>query len=137
MKLPSFRRVFLGDYTSEEQPLVSKLSVTINQGLENLYDVLNKKVSITDNLYATIKDVIIQVDSSGIPLTTTSFQLDTKGVTIQGCMIIKLENLTNSTGYPTSAPFITYTQVQDGVRIDHITGLQINNQYRLRIVAFA
>ncbi len=134
-RLPSFRRVFLSDYSEEEQPLVSKLSQTINQGLETLFDALNKKISLGDNILCTVKDVVIQVDSSGTPQNATSFQLDITG-TIVGCVVLKAENLTNTAVYPTSSPFISYTQTQNGIRIDHVTGLQSNNQYRLRIVAF-
>lgn len=135
MKLPSFRRLFLGDFNPEEQPLVSKLATTINQGFEFLYDVLNKKVSLADNIYATIKDIVVQVDATGSPINTTTFQIETTGV-INGCLVIKAENLTNTSIYPSSGIFISYTQTQTGVRIDRVTGLQVGNQYRLRIVAF-
>ena len=49
MKLPLFRRLFKTDFKQEFQELVDQLSVSINVGIENLYDALNRKLSLRDN----------------------------------------------------------------------------------------
>lgn len=135
MKLPTFRRIFKTDYSSEFQNLVEKLSVSINYGLEVLYDVLNKKVSLSDNIYCTVKDVELSVDSLGVPKTTSAFSLDINAKII-GVMCISANNLTNTTIYPSSGVFVNFTQNNTNIIIDHVTGLQADSNYRLKLVAF-
>jgi hypothetical protein len=78
-KLPSFRRLFVGDFSPSEQPLVNKLAATINQGFEVLYSTLNNNISIADNLAATTKEIQVRVSADGIPIGTTGFPLTFKG----------------------------------------------------------
>lgn len=136
MKLPSFRRLFKTDFSQEEQPLVEKLSGSLNNGIEVLYDALNNKISIRDNLQCTVKDVDVQVDSSGNPLGTTGFQLNNSNK-VEGISVIRADNLTNSVTYPTNTPFISFTQNTSSIIINNVTGLQPNNIYRLRVIAWA
>lgn len=135
MKIPSFRRIFKTDYKAEEQELVEKLSGTINNGFEVLHEALGKKVSLRDNLQCTVKDVDIIVDSSGVPLTNTGISRDIPG-RIEGMTVIDANNLTTSTTYPSSGVFVNFIPNDNGALITHVTGLQTNNKYRLRIIAW-
>lgn len=135
MKLPSFRRIFKTDYTQEFQNLVEKMAISINYGFEVLYDALNKKISLNDNIYCTVKDIEITVDINGVPKTTTAFSLDINAKII-GIVVLSANNLTNSAIYPSSGVFINFSQNNTNIIIDHITGLQADNNYRLKLVAF-
>lgn len=134
IKLPNFRRIFRTDYAEEFQALVEKLSVTINQGLEVLYDLSNKKISLRDNILCTVKEVSVDMGSNGIPKATTGFTIDIPG-RILGIDILYLRDNTNGF-YPTSAPFITFTQDDNIIFINHITGLQAGSNYTMRVVAY-
>lgn len=136
MRLPSFKRIFKADYAAEDQQLISKLALTINSGLETVYEALNKKVNLNDNVDCVVREVVVSVNSSGIPTTSTSFQLDDRTRPIQNITVGKVENLTNPTTYPTSGVSLSWTQTDNGIRIDHITGLPVSNQFRLRIIAY-
>lgn len=133
--MPSFKRLFKGDYDSEEQGLIDKLSSSLNYGIEVLYDALNRKLTLRDNISCTVKDVEVTVNSSGIPNSSTTFSMDITNK-IDGLMVIRAENLTNSNTYPSGGVFVTFSQNNTTVTIIHVTGLQANNNYRLRIVAF-
>jgi hypothetical protein len=65
MKLPSFKRLFENDFDSSERNLVAKLALSLNQGIENLYLALSKRISLRDNIQCTVKDVQVTVDSNG------------------------------------------------------------------------
>jgi hypothetical protein len=140
MKLPSFKRLFENDFDSSERNLVAKLALSLNQGIENLYLALSKRISLRDNIQCTVKDVQVTVDSNGIPINTTSFRVDdtqiNQNIPVIGCMVINATNSTNPTTYPTATPFISWTQTANAVQINHVSGLQANNTYVLRIVAF-
>lgn len=135
MKLPGFRRVYHTDYPKEFQGLVEKLSVSINNGFEVVYDALNNKIDLTNNVACLVKEVDLQVNSGGLPLSTTTFNI-TSTRTVSGLEVIKVTNLTNSSTYPTGAPFCSFSQDNTIITVNHVTGLQANNLYRLKIVAY-
>jgi len=135
MKLPSFRRLIRTDFKQEFQALVDQLSVSINIGIENIYDALNRKITLRDNIACTVKEIDVKVDASGTPLSTTQFQMDITN-RLDGITVLNAINLDVSTNYPTSGIFISWTQTQTGILINNITGLQANQTYRLKLVAF-
>ena len=133
--LPTLRKLFKGDYKEEFQELIETMIPTVNNGVEVLYDALNGKISIRDNIQCVVKDINLSVNSSGIPVSLTTFTLNSIA-RIDGCEVIKVENLTNSSTYPTGAPFITYNQTDNRITINHITGLIAGNNYRIRVIAY-
>jgi len=135
MKLQSFKRLFKTDYKEEFQDLIDKLSASLNVGIESLYDALNGKLSLSDNLYCNVVDIDVIVDSNGIPKNTTSYPITLKTKPI-GLQVIDARNLTNTTTYPSGAIFISFTAENTRIIINHITGLQANQTYRLKIITW-
>jgi len=135
MKLPSFRRLFTQDYPKEYQKLVDTLSVSLNNGIEVLYNALNNQLTLRDNLKTTVRDVTVTVNGSGLPTQGGTFTLDFDGL-VDGVIVISALNQVNPVIYPTSAPFITGQQSNKSFIINNITGLQAGQSYTLRIVAF-
>ena len=134
MKLPSFRRIIKNDYDEKYQTLVETLSVSINYGIDSVYEALNKKISLKYNMLATTKDVTVQVDSSGKPVQTAGFKLDFSNK-VAGVFVGKADNITNSNSYPNSV-FVNWTQNGDFLQINNISGLESGSTYKLRIIAF-
>lgn len=136
MRLPNFKRLYEIDYDEQFKPLISKLANSLNIGIETLYDALNKKITLKDNISCTVKDITVELNSSGIPKSNVSFTLDTVSSRVIGITVLRAENNTNSNVYPSSAPFITYQQNTNTIIITHISGLQADNQYTLSVVAY-
>ena len=89
-----------------------------------------------DNLNQAIRTFDITVDSSGKP-TQTPFKLNVEKSGIRGIQVIRAYNLTNSSIYPTSQPFINYIPISNNlVQIESITGLPSNNKFQLTIVIY-
>ena len=135
MRLPSFRRLYTGDYDKQFKSLVDTLSLSINNGIQSLYDALNNGLTIRDNMKATVRDVVLSVDATGAPVNTTTFSLDYSGV-LDGVIVLSATNQTNANIYPISAPFISFTPLANSVTVNNVTGLQPGNTYSLRVVAF-
>lgn len=135
MQIPNFRRIFKTDYPADQQQLVEKLAGTINNGLEVIYNAMSKNVSLTDNIFCTIKTITTRVDSNGIPTSLLSFKVDTAG-TIKGISVIRVNNQTSSTVYPTSCPFLTYSQDTNTISVSHIAGLPANNTFDLTVISW-
>ena len=141
MRLPSFKRLYEQDFKEEDKALVRKLGDTLNTDLENVYLALSGRISLNDNIQCTIKVLQITVNSLGKPENITGYQLNRQGGTqavsrVIGCQIIKAVNLTNPTVYPNGTPFMTFTQNEDFITIEHIAGLPQNNLFELTIVAY-
>jgi hypothetical protein len=135
MKLSSFKRIITQDFPKESQKLMEQLGSTLNDSFNQVFSALNKRITFSENIACTVKDVLVIVDSNGNPTQIASFALDVPNLPVLGVTVIKVENLTNSTIYPTSAPFISFQIVNNTVRINNITGLLPNNTYRLKVIA--
>lgn len=135
MKLPSFRRLIKSDYKEEYQGLIETLSFSLNNGIEVLYQTLNKAVSLRDNVACTVKDIDVQVDSSGIPIGSLRFSLDNTN-RILGLFVLNAINTKNPSVLPTSGVFVSFSQENKTVIINNIKGLPSNQQFTLTIVAF-
>lgn len=136
MRLPNFQRLYSNDFTAEQKDLVNKLSVSLNIGIDTLYQALNKQVSLNDNIDCIVKSVDVTVNASGIPTSTTSFKLDDISRNVIGVQVLKADNQTNTSTYPTGGVFITFAQTQNGIQLLHVTGLPASNRFTLKIVAY-
>lgn len=134
MKLPSYRRLYKQDFNAEDQALIERLSGSLNINIEVLYDALNKKVSLEDNLFASVRTFNVTVNANGLPITPTSFQIDKLG-TIKGLIILNANNITNSNIYPLSGIFITYEQRGQQIIVKHVTGLPADNTFTITVAA--
>jgi hypothetical protein len=134
-KLPNFKRLYKTDFKQENQDLIEQLSFIINGAFDSIYQTLNQQVSLQDNIQCTVKDVTVVVDATGKPTSTSSMSLSANGQ-VTGLTVIMANNITNSTTYPTGMPFISYTVSGKTVIFNNITGLQANNKYTLRVIAF-
>lgn len=134
-KLPGYRRIFTTDYEKQYQQLVDSLSVSINQGFDSLYNALNNNLTLGDNSTSTIKTITLSVDSNGVPNPGSQFTLNTTTKVI-GMQVVSAINNTNNKTYPTSQPFITFSQNSNIITINNISGLQTSNSYTLTIITF-
>lgn len=134
-KLPNFRRIYKTDYPQDQQDLVDKLAVTINNGFELLYDALNNKLTLADNLAVSVKDITVTVDASGVPTKNLSFNVTFPGK-VSTIEVGRTTNLTNSSALLTGGVSLLFTQSNSTVNIQQITGLQPNQKYQIRVVAW-
>lgn len=132
-KLPSFKRIVKSDYTEEYRSLIETLASSLNIGVDSVYDALNRKLTFRDNIKSTTKDIEVILDASGFPKVATSFLVDITGQ-VDGLWVIRSENITSPTSFPTSGIHISFTQTSNVITVNHITGLQANNRYKLRIL---
>lgn len=136
MKLPNFKRLYEQDYKSDYKDLVRQLAISFNSGLDVLYEALNRKLTLRENISCSVKEVTLTVTSDGIPKEKTTFTIDNTTAQVDGCQVIKATCNEKTTTYPTGGIFITFVQTNSGVEIRHVAGLPANNNYTLRVVAY-
>ncbi|NDD83946.1 hypothetical protein EBZ38_06675 [bacterium] len=135
MKIPTFRRLVKSDYAKEFSGLIDTLSFTINNGVEVLYQALNKSLSLKDNIACTVKDVQVELKSDGTLRADVSFSLDTSN-RVLGVIVLNAINTNNSTILPDSAPFIAFSQSGKTITISAVKGLPAGQKFNLTLVAF-
>lgn len=135
MKLPNFKRIYKSDFPKEFEQFIETLGFILNTAIEQIYQGFNKNITITENIKCSVKDVLITVDANGNPASATKMDLDIIGK-ISVVVVGKADNLTNSAVYPSSGVFISWIQSGKTIIINNVTGLQPNNNYRLKVVAF-
>lgn len=136
MKLASYRRIITQDYTEEDQELIEQLGSTVNDSFNSVYSALNKRLNLTDNIAATVKELVVTLDSNGIPQQLTRFSLDVPNASVVQVTCGRARNITNPSIYPTAAPFISFTQSGNSIIINHITGLAAGQQWRIIVTAW-
>ncbi len=135
-KLPTLRRLFKNDFKPEYSELVEKLIVSINNGFDNIYDALNNKITLKNNILCDIKNFTVSVNSSGIPINSIILNVSFKN-NISIINVGKIDNILNTTLYPSSGVTISWEQLAPGsLRINHITGLQEGQNYNIRVVIY-
>lgn len=135
MRLPTFKRLIKSDYKEEYQSLIETLSFSINNGIESLYQALNKAISLKDNVACTVKDIPVEVNTDGTPKVKTAFTLDTTN-RILGICVLNAVNTKNSAILPTSGVFVSFAQENKNIIISNVKGIPADQPFTLSIVAF-
>lgn len=136
MRIPNQKRLDKQNFDDQYGELIDTLAFTVNNDGEVVFNVLNRNVSLKDNVFCTVREVQVILDANGIPKNTASFQLDITNMRVLGCVVLKAVNAKISTTYPSGSPFLNYTQTTNIVTINHVTGLQADTPWNLTIVAF-
>lgn len=135
MKLSSFKRLITQDFEKEFHKLVEQLGSTINDSFNSIYFALNKRLTFADNFAATVRDIDLSVDANGIPTQRIQMGLDVQNTRVIGTIVIQVNNLSNPAILPAGSPFISYTQNENTLIINKISGLQPNYLWRIKVVA--
>lgn len=131
-KIKNLPRLIAEDFEEENQELISKIAFVTNPAFEQIVQAFNKNITIEDNLNMYIKDVELSVGSNGVPKPAVSFKSGLKG-SCRGLFVIKADCLEKTVTYPTSAPFITFSEKDGQINIDHISGIPAGAKYRIRV----
>lgn len=132
-KLAGFQRLIKEDFPEESRPLIDKIGFSVNNFAEQVINIINnKQLTASDNLNEEVKNITVSVDGTGKPKATTTF-VNNLNTRLQGIIVIRAQNTTNTNSYPISMPLISYVEVNSVVTILNISGLQADNNYTLTI----
>ena len=135
-KLPTLKRLFKNEFKPEYSDLVEKLIVSINNGFDNIYDSLNNKITLKNNMLCDIKDVETSVSPSGDLLNDINLYLTFKN-NVNSVVIGMVQNKTTPGLYPKNGVTVIWEPVSQGIiKIKHISGLQEGSIYNIRLVIY-
>lgn len=133
--LSSYKRIITNDFSKDDKELIEKLASPVNDSFNELYFAVNGRLDLRSNLYATYKEIDLEVNALGNPVSRTIFALK-HNVPVLGTEVIRVENLDNTAIYPTGTPFISYTQLDSTLLINNITDLAPGYTWRIRVIAW-
>lgn len=133
-RLTNVKRIITEDFEPQYQNMISRLGFVLNEFMSDTVEIINGNIDF-DNLAQKMVQFDITVDVNGKPLKGADVNVGKNSPS--GIMVVRAQNLTNSSVYPTAAPFVSYVPKGNNiVTVSHIIGLQPNMQYRLTIVVY-
>ncbi len=131
--MPDIKRIQKEDFEAEMRDTIDKLAYPLNSFMEQTKSALDGNLDFT-NINQELITVDVTVDTDGIPTIVTKFK-STLNTKCAGVTCINALNLTSASTYPDGAPFCSTTESSGIVTINHVTGLQANNKYRLTLLS--
>lgn len=129
--IDNIRRIIAEDFPKEDRQTVSKLAYVINTFMEQVSRQINGNIDF-NNLSQDFINFTITVDASGVPVGNNIVK--TSIINPRGLVVTRALNQDNSSVYPTNTPFISYSPNRNIIKINKITGLQANTEYRLFVI---
>jgi hypothetical protein len=133
-KLSSYRRLFEQDFAPDDQALISKLATTVNASFEEIYGVLNGKITLRDNISCTFAEFKVTVDSTGTPANRTQFKLNASQTTVEGLIAVNVVGANDPSLLPTGGVFVSYARNDNSIVIQNIQGLQADKPYKVKVL---
>jgi hypothetical protein len=134
MQLSNLTPIKSEDFPEESRETVSKLAFILNRFMDEVVTLSQGNIDF-ENTTQEFRQFEVTVNENGVP--TQPLQLRTQKVSPLGFQIIFAQNQVNPLGYPTSAPFISFTPRGNGVvDINNIRGLLANQRYFIRIIVY-
>lgn len=129
-RLDNIKRILRDDFESKYGDLIDRLAFVLNRFMEQVVREVNGNLDFT-NLAEELQSYKVTVNASGVPIGNDLVRSSINNPS--GLVVIKASNLTSITTFPTSAPWISFKPSGNLLKIQKITGLQADNEYRLTL----
>lgn len=129
-KLQIPTKIRLEDHKPEDRDSIDKIARSVNPFMDDVYRQMNGQIGF-ENLNRIIANISVKVGSTGLVLNDPQVRTSELKSKIVGLNVIYAENLTNSSTYPTSSPFVSYLINNGTITIKNITGLPANSEWKL------
>lgn len=135
MRLYNNTKINASDYPEETQQTMDQFGELYNLFVDEVENILNKNIDF-ENLNQEMLTIDVQVNDKGIPTLGGRINLPTKPQP-KGMQVIRAINLTNTSKYVNSHPFISYVPQGTGIiSLLNITGLDAGDKYRITIIIY-
>lgn len=134
MRLPTQKKILREDL-KDAPSWVSGVIDPINSFMENVYNSLNKNITLQDNIASFVKEITYKTDSSypsAQEIVTFQNSLRTSPI---GIMVMQVYDKANYTPAP-GPVYIPWINDNGTITISTITGLEADKSYLVRMVIF-
>ena len=134
MKINNPKQIRAEDFSDDLQDDMGRLGGMINPFMQEIFEFADKRIGF-ENLEFEFKQITIKVNEEG--KSTSVPKINTGKSKVNGILVIRAINLTNSKNYPTEHPWINIEEEGGGViSVVGVKGLVANDNYRLNLVIF-
>ena len=134
MRLPSQKKILREDL-KEAPPWVSGIIDPVNSFMENVYQALNKNITLDQNIASFIKELTYTTNATyptGMEQVVFMNNLRTRAT---GLMVMQAYE--RSTYIPAPGPvYVPWVETDGSLNVDTITGLEADKTYLIRLVIF-
>lgn len=125
------KKIRFEDFDANYKDIIEKIGFAFNPFSDEVYQLLSGNID-TSNLNRQIVNVSVQTDATGALINPPQVKLTVNGK-VQGLNVINAVNQINSSTYPVSAPFVSFSTNAKTLSISNVTGLQPSSQYLLTL----
>jgi hypothetical protein len=134
-KLSNYRRILSTDYEDQYKSLVDRLATSLNNSFDEVYSALNNNLTFSENMLSTVATLTVTVDSTGAPLRTSQFKVNSNQSNVTGIIVIYAAGTDTAATPPSGGVFVSYTKNDTLVTISNIKGLVANIPYSIKLIA--
>lgn len=135
MKLNNVRQIRAEDFDDEYEDLVSSLGSILNSFMQEVVELSEGRIDF-ENRPEVLRTFEITVNPSGVPIQAP-FKVSTGKNRINGSQVIRAINLSNSNGFPTSQPFLSYNPLGgDIIQVLNVSGLRPGDKYLISVIFY-
>jgi hypothetical protein len=129
---PELVRIRAEDFDEDSQQMIAKLSSPINRMFEQIVALFNKQIDF-QNLNRQIVNVDVKTDGANNIIGVPQTKFNLRANKVQGIHVIRAINNNNPGISPITHPFITFSNNDDLLSVNKITGLQAGSHYTLTL----
>lgn len=133
-RIPDLRRIDSSDFDSDSRDMVDKLAFPLNSFMEQTRAAFDKAIDFT-NLNQEVITFTVATDANGVPVQKTQYK-NTLKTKVVGISLIDATNQTIPSHFPTSQPFIKFTESSNIVTLKYVSSLQPNEKYQIVIISY-
>lgn len=127
------KRIRKEDFPEDYQELIDKMAYIINNFFDEVYFAFQGNIDFT-NISQQLVNVNVSLDGSGNLIQNYQVSYNLPSI-VRGVICVKAENLDNSSVYPTSQPFVSFTLKSGNIfEITNVSGLQNSSNYKLTLI---
>lgn len=128
------KKISKEDFEEEYQELIDRLAFPLNSFMEQTRNALDGNLDF-NNINQEVVSLDISVDVNGIPKIITKYasNLNTRVIGHQVIAAVSVNNPT--TVFATNQPFINFIQNANLVTINKVTGLPVDERFRLTVIS--
>ena len=122
--LPDTRRLNREDF-QDAPAWIDPMLVVLNAFMDSVYNIMNRNISLTQNLNIQIATINVETDSNG-DIKPVKLKTTVRGRVVGVSVIRAISTDTSSI-----SPFVSFTQNENILTISNIASLNSNEKYKI------
>lgn len=137
MKIQNPKRLRIEDFTEEEREMISKIAFVMNSSFSSLFDLANKRITLRENISASVREFNVTVDAQGNPRNAVFLNLDDvlANQLVEGVQVIDAYS-TDGVTRPTAGVFVDWSPNKSGININFVKGIPENKEFTIKLVIY-